>query len=306
MAIPDYQAVMLPLLRLLGDGQERRLKDLYGEIARLFQLTEEEIAQKLPGGTNRTLVNRVGWAKTYLKAAGLLEQPARGMVRVTAAGREFLARNSQTLTSKMLEEYPAFREFFTKSSSLEEAATPPADPDDSNTPQELLENSFKTLQEATKAELLDRLKSSDPAFFEKAVVKLLVAMGYGGVEGEAKVTGKPGDGGIDGTISEDKLGLDVICIQAKRYNSASVGRQEVQGFAGSMDLERSKKGVFLTTSEFTRDAREYVNRIEGKKVILIDGKLLTELMLNYNVGVTPSRTYELKEVSNDFFDDELE
>ncbi len=152
--------------------------------------------------------------------------------------------------------------------------------------------------------MLARLKSSPPAFFEKAVVRLLIGMGYGGVDGRTEVTGQPGDGGIDGIISEDKLGLDVICVQAKRYDTNSVGRPTVQAFVGSMDLARSKKGVILTTSEFTRDARDFVDRIEGKKVVLIDGKMLTELMLAHGVGVTATKSYELKEVSNDFFDEE--
>jgi len=273
-----------------------------------FHLTDDEKLQRLPSGQSTIHHNRVGWAKTFLKAAGLVEQPARGKVRISVQGRNLLSKNPTNLTAKMLKEFPAFNAFWKKTSD--------ADDDDSTdkaasmanirTPLELLTSSFTTLQEATKADLLARLKASDPAFFERAVLKLLGAMGYGGGVGEIKVTGRPGDGGIDGTISEDKLGLDVICVQAKRYDSGTVGRQMVQAFVGSMDLERSKKGVILTTSDFTKDAREFVHKIEGKRVVLIDGKMLADLMLRHNVGVSTAQTFELKEVSNDFFDEDLD
>jgi restriction system protein len=171
------------------------------------------------------------------------------------------------------------------------------------TPLELLDASFNTLRKATAEDLLAKLKACSPGFFEIVVVRLLRAMGYGSVTGDSSVTGKPGDGGIDGIIKEDKLGLDVVCIQAKRWDGP-VGRPVIQGFVGSMDYIRAKKGVILTTSQFTKDALDFVDRIEGKKVVLIDGPKLADLMIDHNVGVNLTKQYELKEVSNDFFDED--
>jgi restriction system protein len=306
MPIPDYQTVQLPLLQTLSDGQEHLTRDLIVRLAGTFQLTPPELEAKLPSGQQRIFHNRVGWAKSHMKAAGLLEQPGRGRVRITQEGRDLLAKNPSKITIAMLKEYPSFHEFWSKSKNDSEAepSSELADEERSCTPLEQLNASYNILHEATKDELLNRLKSSAPAFFEKAVVKLLVAMGYGGVGGEAKVTGQPGDGGIDGVIAEDKLGLDVICVQAKRYDHQSVGRPAVQAFVGSMDFVRSKKGVILTTSTFTQDARHFVDKIEGKKVVLVDGDMLADLMLAHDIGVTKTNTYELKEVSNDFFDEE--
>ncbi len=306
MAIPDYQTVMLPLLRSIADGQEHRVRDLYESLAKQFQLTDDELQTKLPSGQQTIFHNRVGWAKTHLKAAGLLENPVRGKVRITEAGRTLLGDKPSKISIRLLKGIPAFNAFWDKSKETAEAepankglATEP-----SNTPLEVLTASFNTLEAATKAELLARLKAAPPSFFEKAVISLLMAMGYGGVGGHGHVTGKSGDGGIDGTIAEDKLGLDLISVQAKRYDSATVGRPVVQAFVGSMDFVRSKKGVILTTSEFTKDARDFVDKIEGKKVVLVDGNMLTDLMLTHNIGVSTSGSYVLKEVSNDFFDED--
>ncbi len=306
MAIPDYQAFMLPMLRALADGRERTIRELCLLTADHFHLTESERNALLPSNQQRVVNNRVGWAKTYLKKAGLVDNPKRGVVRITDEGRKVLSTNPAGIDKPFLERYPSFLEFIKETEGL--STSSPArvvNVPGELTPSELLASSFRTLQEATKSELLSRLKAADPSFFEKAVVKLLSAMGYG-VGGEATVTGKPGDGGIDGKISEDKLGLDVVCVQAKRYDSGTVGRQAVQAFVGSMDLERSKKGVMLTTSELTRDAYEFVQKIEGKKVVLINGKMLADLMLVYKIGVTTTETYELKEVSDEFFDEDHE
>lgn len=304
MPIPDYETVMLPLLQTLADGQERRLAELRDILADHFHLTQDEREKRLPSGQTTVIASRVGWAKTYLKNAGLVEQPSRGRIRITAEGRQLLAENPGELNAKTLERYPSFLDFKNRTrGERDEAATPVPLSDQRHTPLELIEESLQALEAATADELLDRLKASSSGFFEQVVVKLLLAMGYGGTTGEGLATGRSGDGGIDGVIKEDKLGLDVVSIQAKRWEG-SVGRPIVQAFVGSMDYIRAKKGVIITTSAFSRDAVDFVEKIEGKKVVLVDGPRLTELMLSYDVGVATTKVYKVKEVSNDFFSED--
>ncbi|WP_337174924.1 restriction endonuclease [Paludisphaera sp.] len=206
---------------------------------------------------------------------------------------------------KFLERFPAYKEYFeARGQGRENAAKrSPLVVDDKRTPHDLIESAHESIRQATAEELLSRLKTCSPSFFESVVVRLLMAMGYGGVAGHGSVTGKSGDGGIDGVIRQDKLGLDVVCIQAKRWDGP-VGRPVVQQFVGSMDYYRAKKGVILTTSTFTRDGMDFLARIEGKTVVLVDGDRLAELMIDHDLGVTTTRTYALKEVSNDFFDED--
>jgi restriction system protein len=302
MAIPTYEDFMLPLLSALDDGQVHQLRDLYVPLARLLGLTDEEIAKKLPSGQQRVVNNRIGWARTYLLHAGLLASPKRGSVAITDRGRSVLRENRPEIDRRFLERFDSFREFWQRSvrrqrpESLEGAG----DVDSSATPEETIEAVHEQLREQLAADLLQKLKDSSSYFFEKVVLRLLEAMGYGGVSGSGLVTPASRDGGIDGVIHEDKLGLDTVCIQAKKWEN-TVGRPKVQEFVGSMDLHRSKKGVVLTTSQFSGDALDYVNRIEGKKVVLIDGDKLCELMIEHRVGVTPKRNYELLDISEDFF-----
>jgi restriction system protein len=305
MPIPDFQAVMLPLMEALSDGGERTMRDLTGLLAERFHLTQPEREEVLPSGQQSIFSNRVAWAKSHLKYAGLLENPARGRVRIGDLGRQVLAEKPQAINVKFLKRFPAYCEFIGKSEPQENAqvasgTTPLIE--ERRTPLELIDASYQSLRRATTEELLTRLRSCSPSFFESVVVRLLMAMGYGGVTGHGTVTGKSGDGGIDGVIKQDKLGLDVVCIQAKRWDGA-VGRPVVQGFVGSMDYIRARKGVIMTTSTFTKDALDFVDRIEGKKVVLIDGDRLAELMIEHGLGVTTTKAYELKEVSNDFFDE---
>jgi len=304
--IPDFQSIMLPLLEVLTDGQERAMRDVTAALADRFSLTPEERQQLLPSGQNRLFVNRVAWAKAHMKAAGLIDNPSRGLVRISDEGRKLLARKPAAINCALLRQYPSYLDFAGKTAPADGGGDPSAaglDLGEKQTPLELLDSSYQALRKATAEEVLSRLKECSPGFFEQVVVKLLLAMGYGGVAGEGLVTGKPGDAGIDGVIKEDKLGLDVVCIQAKRWEKP-VDRPIVQGFVGSMDYIRARKGVILTTSQFTRGAADFVERIEGKKVVLIDGERLAELMIDHGVGVTTTKIYELREVSNDFFDED--
>jgi restriction system protein len=305
MPIPDFQGLMLPLLQVLNDGQEWRMRLVTEALANKFDLTPEERKEMLPSGGQTLFSNRVAWAKTHLKAAGLLLNPSRGKVRLSEEGRKVLAATPAAINCRFLRQYPSYLDLVGRSRSEDEDNTAAsADTTESDqTPLELMDESFHALRRATADELLMKLKDCSASFFEKVVVKLLQAMGYGGVAGEALVTGGSGDAGIDGIIKEDKLGLDVVCIQAKRWEG-TVGRPVIQGFVGSMDFVRARKGVILTTSQFSREAVDFVDRIEGKKVVLIDGPQLADLMIDHNVGVLPTKSYELKEVSNDFFDED--
>ena len=305
MPIPDFQSIMLPLLKCLSDRSERSMRDLTEKLAADYKLTDDEKDERLPSGEQRVFNNRVAWSKSHLKGAGLLDSPSRGYVRITDLGIKLLKQNPDRINVKFLKQYPSYCAFIGKPTSADSKPSRTitiVPEDDLRTPLELIDGSFLTLQQATADDLLARLKSCPPSFFEIVVVKLLMAMGYGGIAGEGNVTGKSGDGGIDGVIKQDKLGLDVVCIQAKRWDGP-VGRPIIQGFVGSMDYIRARKGVIITTSVFTREGQDFVDRIEGKKVVLINGEQLTKLMIEHNLGVTTTKTYELKEVSNDFFDE---
>jgi restriction system protein len=304
MAIPDFQSVMLPLVKLLGDGQERTMREVTVLLAGSFHLTIPETEELLPSGQQSIFSNRVAWAKSHLKAAGLLDNPTRGRVRISDLGRSVLAESPPSINVRFLKRFPSYCDFIAKSVPTQDAAVSgDATPvEERRAPLELIDAAYKSLRQATAEDLVSKLKVCSPSFFESVVVRLLVAMGYGGVAGHGTVTGKSGDGGIDGVIKQDKLGLDVVCIQAKRWDGP-VGRPVVQGFVGSMDYTRARKGVILTTSNFTKDAVDFVERIEGKKVVLINGDQLADFMIDHGLGVTTTKTYEIKEVSNDFFDE---
>jgi restriction system protein len=250
MAIPDFQSLMLPFLETLQDGKERTMREITELLAARSKLTEEERQEHLPSGPQSLFYNRVAWAKTHLKNAGLIDNP-HGRASISEAGRKVLLQKPPSINSRFLKQFPSYQKF--------RGQVPGPDGEDKDepilestkTPMELLESSFNTLLKATAKELLDRLKACSPGLFEQVVVKLLRAMGYGGFAGEAKVTGKPGDAGIDGIIKQDKLGLDVVCIQAKRWGDNSVGGPVIHQFAGSMGYVGASKGVIITTSQFT-------------------------------------------------------
>ncbi|WP_010583956.1 restriction endonuclease [Schlesneria paludicola] len=301
MSIPDYQDCMLPILELISDGREHRMNDLTRRIADRFELSEPDRTEVLPSGSQTVIANRVGWAKTYLKKAGLLANPVRGIVKITAAGTEVLAKRPSRIGNELLQQYPSFNEFLNREAVANSSSSAP---DQSSTPEESIDTGYRELNAALADELLEKVRNCSPRFFEQLVVDLLVAMGYGGsLKDAGQAIGKSGDGGIDGMIKEDKLGLDVVCVQAKRWNQ-TVGRPEVQAFAGSMEGVRAKKGVLITTSSFSKEAQDYIQRIE-RKIVLLDGKTLTNLMIEHGVGVEMVRTYVIRKINFDYFENDI-
>ncbi len=305
MTIPNFQEIFWPLLQLAGDGKEHSLREATEAIADHFALSEEERQQLLPSGRQTTIANRVGWARTFLVKAGLLEATRRGYFRITSRGMEVLRNPPEVLNVAFLKRYPefvAFRQGSKHQEQSKQAAPARLDDKTQQTPEEIIEAAYRQIQEQLAAELLESIRSSSPAFFEQLVVDLLVKMGYGGSREDAgQAIGRQGDEGIDGVINEDRLGLDVIYIQAKRWEN-TVSRPEIQKFAGALQGKRAKKGIFITTSTFSQGARDYANRIDSK-IILIDGQKLAQLMIEYNVGVTPISVYELKRIDRDYFEE---
>lgn len=300
MPIPDYQSIMLPLLKLLHDRQEHTLGDVREALSSHFSLTPAEREQLLPSGNQGVFENRVGWARTYLKKAGLLEYVKRGVLRLTPQGVQVLSENLSEINVKYLEKFPEFLEFkqFKKEARGEELG----ETSSSNTLDEDIESAYQQLRNQLTSDLLEQVRSGSWKFFERLVVHLLVTMGYGGSRKEAgEAFQQGGDEGIDGIIKEDRLGLDIIYVQAKRWkDGATVGRPEIQKFAGALQGKRARKGVFITTSSFSKEAIEYAGMIESK-IILINGARLAELMIDNNVGVATSNSYEIKKIDLDFF-----
>jgi restriction system protein len=306
MAIPDFQSIMLPLLRLAGDGADWLVAEARDRLAGEFGLTDEERDQLLPSGTQRTFANRLAWSVVYLKQAGLLESAGRARFRITRHGLSLLSSPPDRISIRFLSEnYPGFAEFRTRSAKPRRAMDGSADRagDDDETPEERLQSAEETLRKALETELLDRVKQVSPAFFEQTVLDLLTAMGYGGSAADAAAhLGRGGDEGVDGVINEDKLGLDVVYVQAKRYLDHTIGRPDIQAFAGSLEGQRARKGVFITTSQFSSEARSFVERIE-KRIVLIDGKELARLMIDHGVGVIEVRHYSLLRLDETYFEE---
>lgn len=309
MAVPDYQSLMLPLLRLAGEKKgETSTGEAVEFLANELGLTEEDLKEMLPSEIQSTFVNRVGWAATYMKKAGLLEATRRGYYKITSRGQELLKKQPKVINVKLLKQYPEFIEFTklkgTRSGDKANLSSETTDISTA-TPSEALETAYENLRDELADELLSRLKKSSPAFFERAVVELLVKMGYGGSRADAgKAIGKSGDGGIDGIIKEDRLGLDVVYIQAKRWDNNPVGRPDVMQFAGALQAQKANKGIFITTSRFTDDAKNYVSKI-GSKIVLIDAEQLTSLMIENDVGVSIISLYPVKKIDTDYFDESI-
>ncbi len=303
MAVPDFQSFMLPLLETVSDGKEYNLSEVVDKLTEQFQLSDEDKKELLPSGRKTRVDDRAGWAQTYLRKAGLLERTGRGKFRITARGLEILKNNPDRINIKFLRQFPEFVEFQNLSRQNTKLDVETESESLDETPEETLEASYQDLRRNLAQELLDRVKKCSPRFFESLVVDLLVAMGYGGSRKDAgQAVGQSGDGGIDGIIKEDKLGLDVVYIQAKRWEG-TVGRPVVQAFAGSLEGQRARKGVLITTSQFSQDAKDYVSRIE-KKIVLIDGEQLAQLMIDHGIGVAEVATYTVKKMDLDYFGEE--
>ena len=305
MPIPDYQTIMLPLLRQLSDGKNHQLKELVAMLGQEFRLSEEEMNELLSSGQAFVFTNRVGWARTYMKKAGLVEYPARGVVAITPRGLDILKSKPTRIDNNLLKQFPEFLEFQNlKNDRVEEASAVGSSLEEKQTPEETIDEAYLSIRQSLAQELLDTVCSMSPAFFERLVVELLVRLGYGGsIKDAGRAMGKTGDEGIDGIIKEDKLGLDIIYIQAKRWQAGNtVGRPELQKFVGALAGQGAKKGIFITTSSFTKDALGYAPKNETK-IVLIDGVQLAQLMIDHNLGVSLQRTYEIKRLDGDYFEE---
>jgi restriction system protein len=298
MSIPDYQTLMLPLLKEISDGNEHALQAVIESLAAVYKLSDLEREELLPSGGQFVFHNRVGWARTYLKKAGLLATPKRGVMQITDRGQQVLKGNPKRVDVKLLRQFPEFVEF---QGAKESGSTEPEPPAEQLDPQESMEAGYQRIRKDLSAELLARIKTCSPAFFEQLVVDLLLKMGYGGSKREfGQAIGKPGDGGIDGVIKQDKLGLGEIYLQAKRWDDAQVGSKEIQAFVGALHGKKAHTGVFITTSKFSKPASDYVRDIQDK-VILIDGPRLADLLIDYGVGASTVATYEVKKIDSDYF-----
>ena len=305
MSVPNYQSFMTPLLRELADGSVVRLKDIDAKVYNQLGLTPEQLQLRIPSGKQTYAYHRLGWAKTYLVQAGLIEQHKRAYCNITHIGTQALASGKE-IDNRYLSQFSDFIAFKMRSNKDETEVLQHnlANSSNEQTPQETLETAFETINSALTTDILDTILKASPEFFENLVVDLMVAMGYGGSRKDAgQATQYSQDGGIDGIIKEDKLGLEMIYLQAKRYTNKTVGRPDLQAFAGALDMHRAKKGVFITTSRFSKEAIEFAGMIE-KRIVLIDGEMLTELMLEYNLGVSIKQVFEIKTLDTDYFSEE--
>ena len=307
MSIPDYQSIMLPLLKILADNKEHVLRDLVEDLSKEFSLSDEERKELLPSGQQPLFDNRVAWAKTYLKKARLIDQPKRAIITITPRGLDVLKDKPLAIDTKYLKRFPEFVDFRINKKDNNISTAPDEQPDEHNsekTPKEILDYAYQNIRKTLAQELLGLVMTLAPYRFERLVIELLVKMGYGGsIKDAGKAVGRTNDEGIDGIIKEDKLGLDVIYIQAKRWQG-TVGRPEIQKFVGALAGQGAKKGIFITTSSFTKEAIEYTPRNETK-IVLIDGEQLAQLMVDYNLGVSTVNIYEVKRIDTDYFGDDI-
>ena len=305
MSIPDFQSLMLPVLKALSDGAETPTSEVRARVADAEGLTQDEIQKLLPSGRQPVFTNRVAWAVTHMKRAGLVESVRRGVYKLTAEGERVLSQAPTRVDIKFLKSYPAYK-WSRKGQSPENTDTESVASDDRTaTPEEVLDRAVEELRQALEMDVLDRVRDAEPKFLEKVAIDLLIKMGYGGGDAEmGQVTGHSGDGGIDGIIQEDALGLDEVYLQAKKYaDGNTVGERDLRDFAGAIDKVRATKGVFITTASFTSAAKEYVKLIQ-KRIILIDGEELARLMVKYGVGVRTGISYAVRQVDESYFDPE--
>jgi restriction system protein len=303
MSIPDFQSFFKPLLDIAADAQEHSITETRETIAKKFKLTADDLSEVLPSGTQTKFDNRVAWAKSYFVQAKVLESPRRAHFKITERGMDLYKQGHDRIDAKILSQYPEFVEFHNPPRQNRNSTTESSSESLSETPEELLEKAYQNIRNDLAGEILGRIKANNPVFFENLVVDLMVAMGYGGSRSDAgQSIGQIGDEGIDGIIKEDRLGLDVIYLQAKRWEG-TVGRPEVQKFVGALHGKRAKKGVFITTGKFSGEANDYVKSIDPK-VILIDGKALANYMIDFSLGTSTSVIYEIKRIDSDYFVDE--
>lgn len=299
--IPDFQLIMLPFLKIISDGKGHTTVETNQKLAKYFNLTDEKLEEYLPSGSQKTFPNRVAWTRSHLKMAGLIENTKKSSFRITEVGKQLLESNPKDINLRVLKTIPAYQER-TGRTHDEDFPTEIENSQISKTPKEMIENSYLAIRKSLAHELLFKIKSSTPSFFETLVVELLVKMGYGGsIKDAGRSIGRSGDEGIDGIIKEDKLGLDVIHVQAKKWENV-VGRPEIQKFVGALAGQGAKKGVFITTSRYSNEAREYQPRNEIK-IVLIDGEQLANLMIDHNLAVSTINTFEIKRIDNDYFGD---
>jgi len=305
MSIPDFQSIMLPLMQFASDGKEHSFRESVEYLAKFFKLSEDERKELLPSGPMPIFDNRVGWTKTHLLKAGLLESPRRSIFQLTTRGKEVLSRKPSQINSKFLKQFPEYQTFRGANNAIDNSTLPSQENlTEQITPEEALATAYQKLKLSLAQDLLTYVRDCTPDFFERLVVKLLVKMGYGGsIQDAGKAIGRSGDEGIDGIIKEDKLGLDAVYIQAKKWEG-TVGRPEIQKFVGALAGQGAKKGVFITTSNFSREAHEYAKNMRDTKVVLLDGEQLTQFMIDYNLGVSVVSQYEVKKIDSDFFADE--
>lgn len=303
MPTPDFQSLMRPLLQFAADGQPHTVRECLDHLAKQFGLSELERTELLPSGTQEVFTNRVAWAKTHLRMAGLIEAPSRGVFQITKRGQDLLRETNDRIDLRVLRQQPGYLEAREAKKDNGKRKIDEDPQNDQQTPEEQIEAASIAVRNSLGEDILAKMKAASPSFFERLVVELLVRMGYGGTRKDAgKAIGRSGDEGIDGIIKEDRLGLDVIYIQAKKWE-ATVGRPEIQKFAGALQGVRAKKGIFITTSDFSKEAQEYASRIDSK-IVLIDGEHLWNLMIDFGLGVSTVATYEIKKVDNDYFDEQ--
>jgi len=303
MAIPDFQRIMLPLLKFCSDGKEHTNREALDALAQEFGLTEEEQKELLPSGQQCVIDNRVAWARAHMKMADILENTRRGVFRITERGQDILKQKPEEINLRFLRNFPEYEVARGKhKENQKQKGAPGTDEQETKTPAEQLEEAYQTLRENLASEIIAQLKAASPIFFEKVVVEVLVKMGYGGSRKDAgQAIGRSGDEGIDGIIKEDRLGLDIIYIQAKKWEDP-ISRPEIQKFAGALQGKRARKGIFITTSRFCDTAKEFAVNIDNK-IILIDGQQLAQFMIDFGVGVATDAVYELKRVDSDYFTD---
>lgn len=299
-SIPQYHTLMLPLLKVMESGADMTTKQMRDAVAAHLELTAEALSQRLPSGTQTAFDNRMGWARTYLFKAGLIDRPRRATYAISQSGKQLLLNPPATIDTDFLRTYDQFKEFIGTGSNAREGLVPNNETDNDLTPEEQIERGVRQIQGELKDEVLDRVKQLPPEGFEQLVLQLLVGMGYGGSMADVQGVARGADGGVDGVVNQDHLGLDRIYIQAKRWEG-SVGRPSIQGFVGALAGVGASKGVIMTTSTFAQPAQEYVKTLTDRRIVLVDGKRLSELMVKHGIGVSTKQTFVVQRMDEDFF-----